>query len=226
MMNKNLMPSIVLGFLLVMGAGATGYALHHANEYNRQFDNAYEIQNEDDLKHSSGNSFIYGELKAVDTVSLPEISGEYMYLKKIKQVYTKHKKLIPIRSGKTVVMNPSYYHSWDDEEVDEVYSKNLSIMGMTLPLSKVESLPEPEYVATIKESDEICYVYYGCPNIYTGTIYTYINDSDIYGMSKFFTKSIQDTKKELKVNKVKIVIAMIIWFIFSVVVSLIIYVKI
>ena len=37
-----------------------------------------------------GNAFVYGDLKAVDTVTYPEISGEYMYVEKVKERYTKH----------------------------------------------------------------------------------------------------------------------------------------
>lgn len=31
-----------------------------------------------------GNAFVYGDLKAVDTVTYPEIGGEYMYVEKLK----------------------------------------------------------------------------------------------------------------------------------------------
>lgn len=31
-----------------------------------------------------GNAFVYGDLKAVDTVTYPEIGGEYMYVEKSK----------------------------------------------------------------------------------------------------------------------------------------------
>lgn len=222
---KTLLPSILLGVLLIIGAGTASYALKQINEYNQQYDSAYEIWNEDDLKHTTGNSFIYGELKALDIVSLPEVAGEYMYIKKVKQVYTKHKKLIPIRSGKTTVMNPRYYHSWDNEEVYELSSKKLSMMGMTFPLPKIEFLPEPELITTITESDTVRYKYYGCPSIYTGTLYTYVKDSDIYGTSKFFTNTIQDTKKQLKVSKMKVYALLIIWSIVSIAICIILQFK-
>ena len=37
-----------------------------------------------------GNAFVYGELKAIDTVTYTEIGGEYMYVKKVKEKYTMH----------------------------------------------------------------------------------------------------------------------------------------
>ena len=34
-----------------------------------------------------GNAFVYGDLQSIDTVSYPEIDGEYMYVEKVKEEY-------------------------------------------------------------------------------------------------------------------------------------------
>lgn len=42
------------------------------------------------MRTNVGNAFIYGTLQAVDPVSYPEIDGSYMYVEKIKKLYTMH----------------------------------------------------------------------------------------------------------------------------------------
>lgn len=42
------------------------------------------------MRTNAGNAFVYGDLKAVDTVTYPEIGGEYIYIEKVKERYTMH----------------------------------------------------------------------------------------------------------------------------------------
>lgn len=54
-------------------------------ERQQEFNTAVKIDNDKDLfeygmKTNVGNAFVYGELKAVDTVTFDEIGGEYSYL--------------------------------------------------------------------------------------------------------------------------------------------------
>ena len=63
-------------------------------ERQQEFNTAVKIDNDKDLfeygmKTNVGNAFVYGELKAVDTVTFDEIGGEYSYVEKIKEKYSK-----------------------------------------------------------------------------------------------------------------------------------------
>ena len=46
------------------------------------------------MRTDIGNAFVYGELKAVDTVSYDEIEGDFSYIKKVKEKYTKHTRIV------------------------------------------------------------------------------------------------------------------------------------
>lgn len=59
---------------------------------NDKYNKAVKIESTDlfqyGMETNVGNAFVYGELKAVDTVTYPEIGGKYIYVKKVKEKYT------------------------------------------------------------------------------------------------------------------------------------------
>ena len=59
------------------------------NEY-QKYNTALQIDNNSEMfsygmRTDIGNAFVHGDLKAVDTVTYPEIGGAYMYVEKIKE---------------------------------------------------------------------------------------------------------------------------------------------
>ena len=64
-----------------------------ADERNQEYEQAAKIDGDKELfgygmRTDIGNAFVYGTLKTVDPVSLPEIDGEYAYIRKVKEKYT------------------------------------------------------------------------------------------------------------------------------------------
>ena len=59
---------------------------------NEKYDKAVKIEKQDIFQYGMdtnvGNAFVYGDLEAVDTVTYPEIGGEYLYVEKVKIVST------------------------------------------------------------------------------------------------------------------------------------------
>ena len=71
---------------------------------NDKYNKAVKIQSADlfqyGMETNVGNAFVYGELKAVDTVTYPKIGGKYIYVKKVKEKYTRHTRRVAHKSGK------------------------------------------------------------------------------------------------------------------------------
>ena len=92
---------------------------------------------------NSGDGLIYGELKAVDTVSDPNIEGEWLYLSKKTQRYTMHTRTV--HTGKTTRIET--YWTWDTISVEELHSKRVSFCGVEFSYEKINR-PDSHYIDT------------------------------------------------------------------------------
>ena len=85
--------------MLVFGIMISGNISESVMEKNQEYNTALQINDDKDLfeygmRTNVGNAFVYGDLKALDTVSYDEIPGEYSYIKKIKEKYTMHTRTV------------------------------------------------------------------------------------------------------------------------------------
>lgn len=84
-----------------------------------------------------GNAFVYGDLKAVDTVTYPEISGEYMYVEKVKEKYTRHTRKVRHSNGKTTWYTTETYWTWDRVGSEDIKCKEVSFCGVNFVSNKM-----------------------------------------------------------------------------------------
>ena len=133
-----------------------------------------------------GNAFVYGELKAVDTVTYPEISGSYMYIEKVKEKYTRHTRTKTYKdsNGKTHTKTEVYY-SWDYAGSENLTCNEISFCETIFPSNKI-CFPDTSHIDTIKESSNIRYQYYGVGVSYKGTVFTDLRDNTISNQSPFY----------------------------------------
>ena len=86
---REIIASIVILALML----TFGFMIHSAIndslmlEY-QEYNTALQIERDSDMfqyamKTNIGNSFVYGDLKCVDTVSYPGVTGQYSYIKKV-----------------------------------------------------------------------------------------------------------------------------------------------
>ena len=159
-----------------------------------------------------GNAFVYGELKAVDTVTYPEIGGEYMYVEKEEEHHNMHTRTYTTTDGKGhTTTHKEIYWSWDYAGGEDIQCKEVSFCGVVFDSNKIE-LPSTDYIKTIKESSHVRYKYYGTKTKYTGTIFTKLKDKTISDSTHFYELSIGETKEMLETNS-GVVIFWIIWII-------------
>ena len=156
----------------------------------QKYNTALQIENDKDLfaygmKTNVGNAFVYGDLKAVDTVTYPEIGGEYMYIEKVKEKYTMHTQTYTATvNGKTQVKTRTYW-SWDRVGSEDKKCKEISFCDIVFNSNKIH-IPSTDYIDTIKESSHIRYKYYGTKTKYTGTIFTELKDNTISDGTNFY----------------------------------------
>lgn len=190
------------------------------NEY-QKYNTALQIDNNSEMfsygmRTDIGNAFVHGDLKAVDTVTYPEIGGAYMYVEKIKEKYTMHTRTVTYTTGSGKIRQThtrtETYWTWDRVDSEDIKCKEVSFCGVVFDSSKIE-LPDDDYIDTIKTSSHIRYKYYGIGTKYTGTIYTVLTDNTISNNTPFYNGlNIDETIDHLE-SSVELVIFWIVWII-------------
>ena len=183
----------IIAIMLLIGSLLSAKISNWQMDRNEKYNKAVKIENNTDLFQygmdtNVGNAFVYGELKAIDTVTYPEIGGEYMYVKKVKEKYTKHTRRVAHRSGKLTYYTTETYWTWDYAGSEDIEGKEISFCGIKFPIKKID-YPSPDYIETIKESYYVRYKYYGTATKYKGTIFTVLKNKTIADGSSFYEDS-------------------------------------
>lgn len=183
----------IIAIMLLIGTLLSAKISNWQMDRNEKYNKAVKIENNTDLFQygmdtNVGNAFVYGKLKAIDTVTYPEIGGEYMYVKKVKEKYTKHTRRVAHRSGYRTYYTTETYWTWDYAGSEDIEGKEISFCGIKFPIKKID-YPSPDYIETIKESYYVRYKYYGTATEYKGTVFTALKDKTIEDGSSFYEDS-------------------------------------
>lgn len=191
----------IIAVMILIGVLISGKISEHQMDENEIYNKAVKIESADLFQHGMntniGNAFVYGDLEAVDTVTYPEIGGEYMYVKKVKERYTKHTRQVSHTktvNGKTqTYYTTETYWTWDRVSSEDTKCKEISFCGSTFKSNKFD-IPGTDYINTIKESNYVRYKYYGTETKFTGTIFTELKDKTISDNTYFYNnKNIEET---------------------------------
>lgn len=179
----------IIAILLTIGILISSKISEHQMDKNEIYNKAVKIESTDmfeyGMRTNIGNAFVYGDLKAIDTVTYPEIDGEYMYVKKVKEKYTQHTRTVTTTvNGKTQTRTETYW-TWDKVGSESLKCKQISFLGVTFDSNKID-IPDTSYIDTIKESPRIRYKYYGTKTEHTGTIFTELKDGTITDNTPFY----------------------------------------
>ncbi|MBE6061871.1 MAG: hypothetical protein E7215_17170 [Clostridium sulfidigenes] len=185
---------LLIGF--VIGSKISDSELDNNEKYNK----ALKIESAELFQYGMntnvGNAFVFGDLEAVDTVSYPEVKGEYLYIKRVKERYTSHTRVV--RSGKTTTVQT--YWTWDKVGSESKHSESIKFLGAEFDYSKINR-PKTNHIDTVKESSRIRYKFYACKSKYSGTIFTELKNGTISDKSDFYRDmTINETVKRLEVR--------------------------
>lgn len=206
----------IIAVMLLIGFVISGKISQSQSDRNAKYNKAVKIESADLFRYGMdtnvGNAFVYGELEAVDTVTYPEIGGEYMYVEKEEEHYNMHTRTYTTTDGKGhTTTHTEIYWSWDYAGSEDIQCKEVSFCGIVFNSNKIK-LPSADYIKTIKESSHVRYKYYGTKTKHTGTIFTELKDKTISDSTSFYELPIEETK-DLLGKSSGVVIFWIIWII-------------
>ena len=197
---------VIICVMLIIGIVIAGNINDTIMEKQQEYITALQIDNDKDLfeygmRTNVGNAFIYGDLKAVDTVTFDEIGGEYSYVEKVKEKYTRHTRTVTKTktvNGKTqTYTDTEVYWTWDKVDSWDKHCEKITFLNVEFDYGKIH-FPTYDYITTIKESSRIRYVYYGTGTNYTGTLYTSLSNNTINGASFYVNNNIAETLEYLE----------------------------
>lgn len=179
----------IIAIMLLIGIFISGKISDNQLDRNEIYNKATKIETpelfEYGMRTNIGNAFVYGNLEAVDTVTYPEIGGEYMYVEKVEQHYTMHTRTVCSGSGKNRTCRTETYWTWDTYGREDKTSKKIRFLGYIFKSDKID-LPSAEYIETIKTSSMVRFKYYGTKIKHKGTIFTKLKNSTVTQNSSFY----------------------------------------
>lgn len=198
----------IIAIMLLLGVLISGKISEKQMDENEVYNKAVKVEDAELFRYGMetnvGYAFVYGDLKAVDTVTYPKLGGAYMYVKKNKEQYTMHTRQVAHTktvNGKTeTYYTTETYWSWDEVGSESIRCKEVSFCGIAFNSNKF-NLPNPTYINTINESGYIRYKYYGTGTKYKGTIFTELRNNTISDNTQFYVNmDIKETIEHLEFN--------------------------
>ena len=209
---------VIICIMLIIGIIISGNINDAVMEKQQEYATALQINNDKELfeygmRTNIGNAFVYGELKAVDTVTFDEIGGEYSYIEKVKEKYTMHTRTVTktkIVDGKSKTYTETeMYWTWDKIDSWSKHSEKITFLDVEFDYGLI-NFPDTEYIDTIQESSRIRYKYYGDSTYSIGTIYTHLKDGTISNSTMYHQSTIEEAL-EINTNDCGIVVFWVCW---------------
>lgn len=195
----------IIAVMLMLGVWIGGGISEACADRNEVYNKAVKIESADlfeyGMRTNVGNAFVYGDLKAVDTVAYDEIGGEYMYVEKVEEHYRMHTRTVT--RTRTVNGKPQTYTatetywSWDVMDREDKTCKEISFLGVVFDSDKIR-FPSDHYIETISGGYHVRYKYYGVDKEYVGTIFTELRDDTISDRTPFYNCTIPNAIKQLQ----------------------------
>lgn len=195
----------IIAVMLSIGLIIYGKISDYDMTKNQDYSLAAKIEEDADLfqycmRTNIGNAFVYGELKAVDTVTYPEIGGAYSSVKKVKEEYTMHIRTVRVKCGNTWTTETETYWTWDEVDSWNEHANEISFLGVKFDYGTIK-FPSRDYICEQDESPDVRYVYYGAPAECLGTIYAELRGNTISNVSGIYEgQSIEDVLSHMTSN--------------------------
>lgn len=189
---------IIIVLMLTVGFFISEKISSAADEKKQEYEQAAKIDGDKELfeygmRTDIGNAFVSGTLRAEDPVSLPEIDGEYAYIKKVEERYTKHTRTVTDydEDGNVCGSHEETYYTWDAVGHEDYACRQITFLNNEFDYGVIP-LPGSRHLTTIKESSKVRYQYYVCDMEYAGTIYAKLADKTISDVTFIEGKGVND----------------------------------
>lgn len=190
----------ITAVMLIIGFFVSGKITDIQNDKNAEYQKAVQIEDLELFRYGMdtnvGNAFVYGELRAIDTVTFNEIGGEYLHVEKIEERYERHEREVTETDSKGKKHTKiEVYYEWETEDRENKHSEKIMFCGVEFPYKKIPYSSD-KHIETINSGREyswksgeyvkVRFKYYGTPIKNTGTVYTRLSDGTISDNSRFF----------------------------------------
>lgn len=215
--------AIVAAFFIV-GFLISGRIQDSIDDANARYNTAVKIDCLDNnelfvygMRTNIGNAFVYGKLIAVDTVSYPEVDGEYMEIEKTIEKYTRHTRQVAHTrrvNGRTrTYYTTEVYYSWDYVGSESKKCEKVRFCDVEFSSDRI-NLPPLEHIDT-QTFGNIRYIYKGSKTEYVGTLFSDLREDTISESSDFLADLAIDEAVEYYKNTgiIKQVLFWLIWMI-------------
>lgn len=197
----------IIAVMMLFGIVISGNISDHHINKNKEYYQAAKIESQDlfeySMKTNIGNAFVYGDLKAIDTVSFPEIDGQYMSVEKVKERYTMHTRTVTktrtVNGKSQTYTTTETYWTWDVIDRWNKHCNKVTFLGVEFDYGQIYT-PNENYIDTQRESSNIRYVYYGSSIEYTGTLYTNLNNNTVNNPKFLNGLNIDESVKKMESN--------------------------
>jgi hypothetical protein len=201
----------IIAIMLIIGFAISDNIGARQDEKNAEFQKAIHVDStelfEYGMNTNVGNAFVYGKLSAVDPVTFKELDGQYLYIEKVEEHYTRHTRTYRDSNGHT---RTEVYYTWDYYDSWSKHSEKIQFCGVEFDYNKINR-PSSHYIDTIYKSPRVRYEYHGVDIEHQGTIYTALKDKTITDNSKFYKNTSIDEALEQSTSNIGVVIFWVFW---------------
>lgn len=214
----------IIAAFLIGGFLISGRIQDSIDDANARYNTAVKIDSLDNnelfvygMRTNIGNAFVYGKLIAVDTVSYPEVDGEYMEIEKTIEKYTMHTRRVAHTrrvNGRTrTYYTTEVYYSWDYVGSESKRCEKVRFCDVEFSSDRI-NLPPLEHIDT-QTFGNIRYIYEGSKTEYIGTLFSDLREDTISEDSDFLADMTIDEAVEYYKNTgvVKQALFRLIWMI-------------
>lgn len=215
---------VIVALMLIIGFAISEKIRQGLLEDYQVYDTSAQIDDDKELfeygmETNIGYAFVYGELKTLDPVSYPEISGEYSYIKKEEQKYQKHYRYVEkeykdSKGKKHTRKEEEEYWTWDTMRTDSKTATKISFLDVEFAYEKIP-FPSSHQINIVKTGYHKRNVYYGTGTNFQGTIFTSLKDNTINETKFYKNQTIAETIENLETG-IEIVIFWIFWILLTI----------
>lgn len=220
----------IVALMLIIGFTISEKIRQSLLEDYQVYDTAVRMDNKElfeyGMETNIGCAFVYGELKALDPVSYPEVSGEYSYIKKEQQEYRNHPKKVEKeytdskgKKHKKVVEEDHW--TWDTIRTESKSATRISFLDIEFAYEKIP-FPSSHQVKIVNTGYHKRNVYYGTDTEFQGTIFTSLKENTINDTQFYADKTIMQTIESLETG-IELVVFWIIWSLLTIIIVFVFY---
>lgn len=206
---------VIIAVMMIFGFSISSKIRYSLLEKYQEYDSAIKIDSNKELfEHGMqtdiGNAFVYGNLKALDPVSYPEVDGEYSYIKKEKQEYRMHERTeyYTDSDGNRKSRKVEYW-SWDTIWTETKTSTRISFLDVEFEYKKIP-FPSSRQIDIISTGFNRRNVYYAKNIEYQGTIYTSLKNNTVNDTNFYANRTIKESVESLETGW-QLVVFWILW---------------